>query len=52
MLKIRAFNIQGGLNSKLGGLDGFLAKHKYDIVALQETRHKKSEKIVVKGYKA
>ena len=52
MLKIGAFNIQGGLSSKLGELDEFLGKHKYDVVALQETRHKKNEKFVVKGYKA
>ena len=52
MLKVGAFNIQGGLSSKLGELDGFLGKHKYDAVTLQKTRHKKNEKIVVKVYKA
>jgi endonuclease/exonuclease/phosphatase family metal-dependent hydrolase len=48
-IKAGTFNLANGLQAKVGELESYLAKKKFDVVALQECGKKTP---VVKGYKA
>lgn len=48
-LLLGSLNIQGGIKNKIAELEKYLAKRRYDLVALQEVRN--VDKLKVKGYK-